>query len=179
MKTSFHFRSLLSSAGVLLLVAEGAAQDIALLLQQMGSPHYRTRENAFRVLQKEVHRADVFERLQGPFRDPEIDHRAYNLREEYVNSLKPANLPTLPWIDMLPGTGYPGADKIMCDYLARCGGHGRSPLWIGDMEATRLWVRDLVAQRVPRSQIMAALNAMGEVQKKSTYYNEYLRALEK
>ena len=131
------------------------------------------------MLQKEVHRSEVLERLQGPFPDPEVDQRANNLREEYVNSLKPANLPTLPWIDMLPGTGHPGADKIVSDYLHRTGGHGRPPLWSGDMEATRLWVRDLVAQRVPRSQIMTTLDAMGEVQKKSTHYKDYMRALEK
>ena len=179
MNASSHFRLLLCGLGVLALASASQAQEITLLVQQLGSPQYQTRENASRALRKEILRQDVLERLRGPFPDPEIDHRAHQLREEYIKLLKPTSLPTLPWIDMLPATGYPGAEQIMRDYLSRSGGHGRSPLWVGDIEATRLWVRDLAAQRVPREQILTTLNAMAEVQKRSNWYKDYIRALEK
>jgi len=179
MYATSHFRTLCSGLGALVLVAESWAQDTSKLVEQLGASKYQARENAYQSLRKVVHRDDVMERLRGPFADPEIDQRANQLRTEYVNQLKPTNLPTLPWIDMLPATGYPDGPKIMRDYLHRSGGHGRPPLWPGDMEATRLWVNDLVVQRVPRDKIVNILNSMGEVQKQSTWYKDYIKALEK
>lgn len=179
MYATSNLRSLCSGLGALILVAESWAQDTSTLVQQLGASKYQARENAYQSLRKVVHRDDVLERLRGPFADPEIDQRATQLRGEYVNQLKPTNLPTLPWIDMLPATGYPDAQKIMRDYLNRSGGHGRPPLWLGDMEATRLWVADLVVQRVSREKIVSILNSMGEAQRQTTWYKDYVKALEK
>lgn len=179
MITNLRPRLFLSCLGVLAMAHEGRGQDVAGLIQQLGSPQYQARERAFRLLQAEVHRQDVFEQLRGPFPDPEVDARAAQLREQYVRRIKPTNLPTLPWIDMLPPTGHPKAQQIVSEYLARSGGHGRAPLWTGDQEATGMWVRDLVNQGVPRDQILAVLDAMGEVQRQSVWYKDYVKALGK
>ena len=149
-------------------------------VQLLGAKEYKIRETTQDKLRRALWTEPPLipvEYLDGVHSDPEIASRTEQLREEYIRTLRPRNIPTLPWIDMLPGTGYPKAHQVVSDYLGKSGGHGRAPMWYGDMEATRLWVRDLVKQRVPREQILNTLNAMGEVQIKSTWYKDYRAAL--
>jgi hypothetical protein len=174
-----RFHGLLAGLALAVGADHLEAQDMP-PVQLLGAKQYRIRETTHdtfrRALQADPPLISV-DHFEGPFGDPEIGMRAVQLREEYIRTLRPKNIPTLPWIDMLPGTGHPNASHIVSEYLAKSGGHGKTPLWHGDMEATRLWVRDLVTQRVPREQILGTLNAMGEVQIKSTWYKEYMAAL--
>lgn len=151
------------------------------LVSQLGSPTYRVRERASGMLEASYHHPEVRAVLRGPFTDPEVADRVARFRWRYEHSVWPDI--GIPWIDMLPHTGYPLANEIMGWYLARAnanshgsGVHGTGPLWYGDQAATWLWVKDMLAAGASVEDMRAILALMATAQRQSNYWDAYARA---
>lgn len=165
------------AAGVGLLASHAQAEDPAALVKGLGSKSFKEREVTQQRIMRVLDDPSVVEAIHRPSEDPEIEQRLSVLRERYIDRLKPFSLPHMPWVDMLPKTGYPNASEIEARFLALSGGHGRGPIWEGDIYATRLFVKDLIAQKKPSSEIRAVLMSMEDVQRRSTWWEAYAKAM--
>lgn len=133
------------------------------LLPGLDSPHFRHRERAHRSLA-------ALGRLALPALEhgarsgrPEVARRCECLlapyaveiadRESYA--VRPTRWQYLPWLDCGP---HPS--KRFVAEAVELGFSNAPPLWEATREATRLWVRSQLLQRVPRWRIVEHLDGM-------------------
>jgi hypothetical protein len=142
---------------------------LLILIALLGHDRFPVRESAHAHLARLVARDLAVDHLLEAEDNPclEIATRARHLlgpwferhADELVQLYLPAGWSGFPWIDSLPAE-WPGRFEIVCELRGRAiaaGFKACAPEWPCYREATRLWLRDLVAARQPVAELLEVL----------------------
>lgn len=148
---------------------------LTVLLSQLGSDDFKTRELAHKKLEQLFPVAVPYLYQAQSCRDPEIAARTSKLYKQWAwqmaDTIRPTHWPYLPWIDSLPYT-YPERYPTINGYLGAVGhcpgtqsGQSDAPSWTKYRAATKLFVYKMLVDGKQVNEVRAVLDTMVDYEK--------------